>query len=202
MSSTLDPDWLTDRDAVLFDWDGTLANTHTAHFKALSDTLGPLGIPISWSWFLARTGTSAPETISGALQQYGITPTDPVDVMVAVCEERYLDHIEDVREIGWVADLARSLAGRLPTAVASGGMRHTIEATMKHLDLADLFTCTVTRDDVAEGKPSPEIFLLAAERLGVEPSRCLVLEDSDSGLLAAHRAGMTAVDIRTRAIAG
>ncbi|MGW4378786.1 HAD family hydrolase [Kitasatospora sp. NPDC004531] len=197
MSGTLDPDLLTGRRAVLFDFDGTLADTHTAHYKALSDTLGPYGIPISHDWYLAHTGTSTPETIADAFRQHGITPSVTVDALVADCEARYLDHLGDVREIGWVADLARDLAGRLPIAVASGGMRATVEATMRHLGLAELFGCTVTRDDVAEGKPSPEIFLLAAERLGVDPAHCLVLDDADTGLLAAARAGMAAVDVRT-----
>ncbi|KDN87550.1 HAD family hydrolase [Kitasatospora cheerisanensis] len=169
------------------------------HFAALSDTLAPLGIEVGWSWYLTHTGTSTPETIGDALRRHGVTPVEPVDALVAVCEERYLDHLAEVREIPRVADLARSLAGRLPLAVASGGMRRTVQATMAHLGLTGLFSCTVTRDDVAEGKPAPEIFLLAAERLGVDPARCLVLEDSDSGLLAAHRAGMAAVDIRTDA---
>ncbi|MFJ5924321.1 HAD family hydrolase [Kitasatospora sp. NPDC092948] len=200
MSDSLDPRWFADRHAVLFDWDGTLAHTHTAHFKALTDTLAPLGVPVDWNWFLAHTGTSTPETISAALHQHGITPPEPVDTLVTACEKRYLDHLDDVREIGWVADVARSLAGRLPTAVASGGMRDTVEATMNHLGLAHLFSCTVTRDDVTAGKPSPEIFLLAARRLRVDPARCLVLEDTDSGLLAARRANMAAVDIRTRTL--
>ncbi|OKJ05580.1 HAD family hydrolase [Kitasatospora sp. CB01950] len=199
MTGTHDPaDWFADRRAVLFDCDGTLADTHTAHFKALSDTLGPLGIRIGRDWYQDHTGTSTPETVRAALDQHDVTPADPLEALVAACERRYLDHLDDVREIRWVADLARSLAGCLPIAVASGGMRETVGATLQHLGLADLFACTVTRDDVTEGKPAPEIFLLAAERLGVPPTRCLVLEDTDSGLLAARRAGMPAVDIRTR----
>ncbi|MFD7641662.1 HAD family hydrolase [Kitasatospora sp. NPDC059795] len=118
-------------------------------------------------WYQGHTGTSTPETVRAALDQHGVTPADPLDALVVACERRYLDHLDDVREIRWVADLARSLAGRLPIAVASGGMRETVAATLQHLGLADLFACTVTRDDVTEGKPAPEIFLLAAERLGV-----------------------------------
>ena len=81
-------------------------------------------------------------------------------------------------------------------AVASGGIRRIVTQTLEAAGLSALFPVVVTADDVAHGKPAPDIFLLAAERLGVAPSACVVYEDGDLGLEAAQRAGMRAVDVR------
>lgn len=102
-----------------------------------------------------------------------------------------------VREIAWVADIARSADGR-PTAVASSGRRVSVEATLRAIGLDRTFDAVVTREDVESVKPSPDLFLLAARRLAVDPAQCAVLEDSDEGSLAARRAGMAVVDVRYR----
>ncbi|MFF5011209.1 HAD family hydrolase [Streptomyces phaeochromogenes] len=182
--------------AVLFDWDGTLADTHTAHYQALRETMAPFQIPVDWQWFIDRTGVSAAETIQALASLHGCQPPAPVHQLVARCEERYCDFLDAVSEVTWVADIARALHGRKPIAVASGGMRRSIEATMTHLGLTNLFDDLVAREDAKEGKPSPEIFQIAAHRLGVDPRECLVFEDSDFGILAATRAGMSAIDVR------
>jgi predicted MFS family arabinose efflux permease len=110
---------------------------------------------------------------------------------------QYRNHLDLVREITWVADLARTWHGRKPLAVASNSTAGTIAETMTHVGLAGLFRTVVSLDDVSAGKPAPDIFLLAAERLGVPATRCLVLEDSDVGVEAADRAGAAVVDVRT-----
>ncbi len=74
-----------------------------------------------------------------------------------------------------------------------------MQATLEVLKLRHLFDTVVSVDDVSRGKPEPDIFLLAAKRLGVAPEDCIVYEDSDSGLEAAQRAGMHFVDVRTLA---
>ncbi|MEO3973507.1 HAD family phosphatase [Streptomyces sp. CAU 1734] len=202
MSDVLNPLPDTDAyDALIFDWDGTLVDSHEAHYAALNDVLGRLGVSVPWSWYAARTGTSSAETLVQAAEEHRITLPRPAEELAAECETAYLGRLDRVREIGWVCDLARKNAHR-PIAVASGGRRAGIEATMAALGLAGLFPVLVTREDVDAGKPSPQLFLLAARRLGAEPARCLVLEDSDEGCLAAHRAGMPVVDIRPIAPGG
>jgi HAD superfamily hydrolase (TIGR01509 family) len=81
-------------------------------------------------------------------------------------------------------------------AVATGGMRLIIEPMLADTGIRDWFDAVVTADDVEHHKPAPDTYLLAAERLGVEPARCCAFEDTDLGLEAIHAAGMTAVDIR------
>ncbi|MFD7733473.1 HAD family hydrolase [Kitasatospora phosalacinea] len=192
-----DPESFARFGAVLFDCDGTLADTHPAHHLSLAATLAPYGVEVSREWYAGYTGTSTPETVRAALAgQPAAADDELVNRLVGECGERYLDHLAAVTEITAVTALARDLSGRLPLAVASGGTRRTVEATLQHLGLDGLFACAVTRDDVRQGKPAPDIFLLAARQLGVEPAACVVLEDADSGLLAAARAGMAAVDVR------
>ncbi|WP_051817540.1 HAD family phosphatase [Kitasatospora sp. NRRL B-11411] len=197
-----DPESFTGFEAVLFDCDGTLADTHPAHYLALAATLAPFGLEIGREWYEGYTGTSTPETIKAALDGQGVrSDGELIGRLVAECGERYLDHLAAVTEITPVTALARQLTGRLPLAVASGGTRRTVEATLRHLGLDGLFTRVVTRDEVERGKPAPDVFLLAARQLGVEPAACVVLEDADSGLLAARRAGMAVVDVRGRSAA-
>jgi HAD superfamily hydrolase (TIGR01509 family) len=81
--------------------------------------------------------------------------------------------------------------------VASGGERNIVLRTLELIGLGDTFSVVVTPEEVKEGKPAPDMFLLAAERMGVPPSECVVFEDSPLGLEAARRAGMTGVLVRT-----
>jgi beta-phosphoglucomutase-like phosphatase (HAD superfamily) len=181
-----------DAGCLVFDWDGTLVDSTAANYRALADTLARYGIPLDEDWYRARTGMSSDEMI-GVLDAAG-----RLDV-AAVSAERdatFLSHPDAVQALGPVVDIARRFHGRVPLAVASGGSGPVIRATMQSLGLDALFDTLVTREDVTAGKPNPEIFLLAAQRIGVEPGRCLVYEDSDEGLLAAARAGMAAVDVR------
>ncbi|MFJ1754799.1 HAD family hydrolase [Kitasatospora sp. NPDC088134] len=196
MVSLDDPAAFTRYGAVLFDCDGMLADTRPAHYLALAATLEPLGVLIGRPWYARYAGASTAETLRAALHPLEPGP-ELIARLVAECGERYTEHLPAVREITPVTALARTLFGHLPLAVASGGTRRTVEATLHHLGLDALFTTVVTRDDVDWGKPAPDLFLLAAERLGVAPTRCLALEDTDRGLLAAQRAGMAALDVRT-----
>lgn len=182
--------------ALIFDWDGTLADSRNANYRALSEALGSHGVALGEEWYLARTGTSTAELIAELVDQTGVTLDVPASRVVEECERHYLDHVHEVGEIRWVADIARHAHGRVPIAVASGGTRSIIEATMRATGLARLFDVVVSREDAGRGKPAPDIFLLAARRLDAEPGRCLVYEDSDEGVEAAKASGMDVVDIR------
>ncbi|WP_328345358.1 HAD family hydrolase [Micromonospora sp. NBC_00421] len=187
---------MNDHDAILFDWDGTLVDSHAAHYQSLKEVMDEQGIVVDRNWFMSETGMSTAESITLLARQQQVTLTLPLAELVRRCESVYLDSVDRVREITAIVDIARSNHGVLPMAVASGGLRASITATMTALDLDELFDVVVTREDVTAGKPAPDIFLVAAERLGVRASRCLVYEDSDAGIAAARAAGATVVDIR------
>jgi beta-phosphoglucomutase-like phosphatase (HAD superfamily) len=182
--------------AAIFDWDGTLADSHEAHFLANRDTLRDLGLVLERSWYDAHTGTSTDEVIAILSAAQGKSVSTPLHEVSSRCTAAYLGHLDKVEPIAWVVAVAESLSGRLAIAVASGASRTTVQPTMKAIGLGDLFPVVITREDVSRGKPSPEIFLLAAHRLGVAPAQCLVFEDSDEGIEAARLAQMPAIDVR------
>jgi beta-phosphoglucomutase-like phosphatase (HAD superfamily) len=100
-----------------------------------------------------------------------------------------------------IAGVARRAHGRRqPLAIGSNSTAITLDAGMRATGLASLFRAAICWNDVARGrgKPAPDIFLLAAERLGVDPGRCLVFEDTDEGIAAALAAGMDSYNVRTR----
>jgi HAD superfamily hydrolase (TIGR01509 family) len=97
-----------------------------------------------------------------------------------------------------VVDFARNVSRTHPVAVASGGTRDVVRSTLEKTGLAPLFPIVVTADDVEHGKPAPDMFLLAAKRMGVAPAGCLVFEDGQPGIEAAKAAGMKWVFVSSR----
>lgn len=180
--------------ALIFDCDGTLAHTIPTHIQAWLATLRPLGVDLSQEWLYDRRGMSSLELIETINHTFGHT-LDATFVN-SVRKKHFLDLLHQVVEIEAVADIARSYYGKIPLAVASGGDIRVVESTLKAIGLYSLFDAIVTVNDVSQGKPAPDIFFLAADRLGVSPTDCIVYEDSDAGLEAAHRAGMRAIDVR------
>jgi beta-phosphoglucomutase family hydrolase len=183
--------------ALIFDCDGTLADTMPAHYHAWLSMLRPYGIPFPEDRFYAMGGMPTAQIIRILAADAGISLSDSeVDRMVHCKEETFLRHLSEVRRIEPVVQVAARFRGQLPLAVASGGYRHTITRTLGQLQLLDWFDVLVTAEDTPRHKPAPDVFLEAARRLGVPASRCVVFEDTDIGLEAACRAGMTAVDVR------
>jgi beta-phosphoglucomutase-like phosphatase (HAD superfamily) len=122
--------------------------------------------------------------------------------MVRDKELRYLELLTEVRPIATVVAIAHRFRGELPMAVASGGEGWVVRRTLAAIGVEDWFDTVVGAEDTERHKPEPDVFLEAARRIDVEPSRCVVFEDSDLGLLAAARAGMTGVDVRAWQQAG
>jgi len=185
-----------DTECLLFDWDGTLVDSQYANYRAMSAVLLTEGVKLQHDWFDARTGLSSAEMIDTLVQERGLRLSRPVENLVAERDELFLGGAHLVRPHAEVLAVVRAYHCRLPMAVASGGARKIIEETMRHQPFHDHFDTLVTRDDVKHGKPAPDIFLRAAQELGVDPSRCTVYEDSDEGIAAAHAAGMTVIDVR------
>jgi HAD superfamily hydrolase (TIGR01509 family) len=116
--------------------------------------------------------------------------------VVADQESYYFSHLHRIRRNEPLIRFAEEAARRSSVAVASGGRRHIVQRTLGAAGLEGLFHHVVTMDDVKRGKPAPDLFLLAAERMGVEPRRCIVFEDGILGIEAAQAAGMQAVLLR------
>ena len=184
-------------DALIFDCDGTLADTMPAHYLAWSQTLDRYGIAFPEERFYSLGGVPAHRIVAMLFEEHGQPLTEARVLEVAAEKERlFEDRLHAVTCVDPVAQIARSYAGRKPLAVASGGYRHVIERTLELLGLRDHFGVIVGHEDVTNHKPAPDTFLLAARRLGVDPARCCAFEDTDLGLSAVRAAGMWAVDIR------
>lgn len=181
--------------AYIFDCDGTLVDSMPLHYEAWLASLIRHQAPFEFTeeLFYAHAGVREQDLVTILNGQYG-THIDPESVAIAKMEI-FHERIPEVPAVKIVADFARAAAGKIPMAVASGSEEHTVRACLEANDLIHLFQTIVTPRNVARGKPAPDMFLLAAERLGVQPADCLVFEDGQSGLTAAEAAGMQAVFI-------
>ena len=180
--------------ALIFDCDGTLADTMPNHFKAWAASLQSFGADLTEENFYRMGGWPNTAIIDDLNREFGYGLDQ--DQTQEDKERRYLEMLHTVTEIKAVADIARAHHGQVPMAVASSGNGHVVHQTLTSTGLIALFDVIVTADDVTHGKPAPDLFLLAAERLGMAPADCIVYEDGDPGLEAARRAEMRAVDIR------
>jgi beta-phosphoglucomutase family hydrolase len=180
--------------ALIFDCDGTLADTMPLHWQAWQVIQQRYNFKFPEDRFYSLGGVPSRDILAmlKAEQQVELNP-----IAVALeKEEAYLELLGQVEPIHSVVEIARSHHGRLPMAVASGGTRRVIELVLDHLRIRELFQTVVTSEDVLRQKPAPDIFLEAARRLGVEPQRCMAYEDTDLGIQAIRSAGMMAVDVR------
>ena len=191
----IDLDHLIDHDlidAVIFDCDGTLVDTMRAHFAAWNHALAVNGaeFSIDWETFRQWGGIAAHQVVRMLNEQHGaILDTE----YVRVAKQSHLEHaLGNTEEIEVIATFARKLHGNTPIAVASGGHPDNVRASLTAAGLRPLFPdeLIITPMDVEHGKPAPDMFLLAAERLGVAPERCLVVEDGPPGIEGAKAAGM------------
>lgn len=180
--------------ALIFDCDGTLADTMPTHYQAWRTSLETFGAAMTEKRFYEMGGMPTADMIRVLNAENGYTLD--IEETHDDKERRYVELLHTVQEVKAVADIARKYQGKVPMAVASGGIRSVVTQTLTTLGLLPLFDAVVTADDVAQGKPAPDIFLLAAQKLGVAPDGCIVYEDGDLGLEAARRAGMRAVDVR------
>jgi len=179
---------------LVFDCDGTIADTMPLHYQAWVKALREhrAEFPEAMFYELAGIPTARIIEILNERHGYGI----PVQETADYKESLYVALVDGVEPIEPVVRIVKSYAGRLPMAVATGATRAICSKTLRSLHLLEHFRAIVTADDVAHGKPAPDIFLEAARLLGVPPGACYAFEDADLGLQAARVAGMVAVDIR------
>lgn len=186
---------MTGFDAVIFDMDGVLVDGEPLHFETVNELLGRegksitldqykpyMGTKTGWADMIAAFGLSQPREYYSPI--YG-------DLVLG----RYRDRSEALPGALSVVTALRMSEQRL--AVASSSIRPWVEACLAKIGLGNAFEVLVTGSEVEKGKPDPEIYLLAAEKLGVDPKRCLAFEDAPAGIESAKRAGMTVWAVRT-----
>jgi len=178
--------------AVIFDVDGVLVDSYAAHLRSWLELAKETGIAFAERDFALTFGRTSREI----LRQYW-----PASDEAAV---RRLDHRKEAiyRELiradfpamaGAVALIDSLLAEGFALGVGSSGPPENVELVLEKLGKRGAFAAIITGDDVTRGKPDPQVFLLAADRIGIEPARCTVIEDAPAGIVAARAAGMKAI---------
>lgn len=179
---------------IIFDCDGTLADTMPLHWRAWQVITARHRLHLPEDRFYALGGIPSRDILKMLSQEQGIA----IDHLAVAREKEaeYLPLIAQVEPINTVVGVARANYGKIPLAVASGGTRRIIEQVLEHLGIRQLFKAIVTSEDVVNQKPAPDIFLEAARRIGVPPQQCRAYEDTDLGMQAIRTSGMEAVDVR------
>ena len=176
--------------ALIFDLDGTLADTMPVHFWAYKNILVDYGINFTPELFATLAGVPAVGTIEKLNEQFGTKMN--AEEVGHFKEAEYEKIMHKMKPIIPVVDLVKKYHGKMPMAVGTGGYHRLAWKTMEILGLDKYFDILVSSNDVTHAKPHPETFLKCAELLGVEPAICEVFEDADLGIQAAKSAGMMA----------
>ncbi|MDR3726124.1 MAG: HAD family phosphatase [Terracidiphilus sp.] len=179
--------------AYLFDCDGTIVDSMPLHYVAWKETLEEWNCVYEEKLFYAWGGRPVTEIISRLNEMQDLKM--PIEAVAHRKEILYLDQLSQLKAIPEVVEHIEAQHGRIPLAVVSGSRRESVVNSLTSVHLLDKFDTMVCAEDYKNGKPAPDAFLLAAERLGVAPKDCLVFEDTDLGIQAATAAGMASVRV-------
>ena len=182
-------------DAVIFDMDGVIVDSEPIHEMSFLELWQEMGYGdnhgIHFPDFYGRSDRVLWETF---IEKHH--PPQPIEELLGLREERLVQLLRDKQPIfNGVTELVQRLAKHLPLAIASGSVHRIINEVLAMRDLRRYFCCTASSEDVANSKPEPDVFLLAAERLNVKPASCCVIEDTVAGVIAGKAAGMTVMGI-------
>ena len=181
-------------EALIFDCDGTLVDTMPAHYVAWCHALAPSGITFSEQRFYEFAGVPTVTIVETLSREQSIACD--AEAIAREKDRLYLTAHDRGQPIGKVVAIAEREKGRRQLAVASGGFTEIVRTTLRAAGIEQLFEVVVGAEQVTRGKPSPDVFLRAAELLGIAPERCVVYEDAELGFQAARAAGMAVVDVR------
>lgn len=182
----------------IFDLDGTLVDTMPLHYRAWDAAMRSAGLTCALDEDLFYSLGGVPtRRVAELIADHYRLKVDPTAVFHH--KEALFGELQaDAKLIEPVANFARKVARTHPVAIASGGPREVVTRSLELAGLTPMFKVVVTADDVVNGKPAPDMFLLAARRMGVPPERCLVFEDAEPGMRAADAAGMQWVRVPSR----
>lgn len=179
---------------VLWDLDGTLADTEELHFQAWQQTLARYGVAHDRAAFLAGFGRSNRSILS---EMFGVTPDAPIVAEIAAAKESTVRSLLGATELALLPGVATWLdtfaAARMRQVISSSGPMANIAAMVSKLGIGDYFVSLMSGATLPRGKPHPDLFLNSAAAVGVAPEACVVIEDSIHGVEAARRAGMRCV---------
>jgi beta-phosphoglucomutase-like phosphatase (HAD superfamily) len=181
---------------IIFDLDGTLADTMPFHFKSWVIACGKFGATIDRTFLRKHTGAPGWIIAEEIIKKCKLNSSVTVDILL---EEKYkefykVQHL--VKPISPVVDIVKKYYGLIPMAIGTGGHNEAVTRTLEITDLTRYFDVVITANDVKNYKPDPETFLRCAEKMKIKAEDIEVFEDGDLGLEAATAAGMVATDVR------
>jgi beta-phosphoglucomutase len=189
--------------AVLWDLDGTLVDSEELHWRSWEHALRGEGSPVTYDQFKATFGQRNDRILRGWLG-----PEAPADRIEKIGEAKEVEYrrlaaVHGLIPLPGVAEwLVRLREAGWRQAIASSAPRMNVEVMLRALQLESYFDVIISAEDVTHGKPDPEVFLVAASRVGVPPQRCVVVEDAVAGIEAARRAGMCSIGVSRTATLG
>ena len=185
--------------AIIFDHDGTLVDSEPVHLKCWQSVLAPFQKTLSaLEYSESLSGIPSIDSATWLMRKFNLDTT--ANALLTEKQSRLNQYLalqacplmEDVKEV-----LQYLKQRNIPLGVASGAGSREVQRSLSYHDLEQYFICSTTKDDVQNNKPSPDVYLLAAEKMGFSPRACLAIEDSDSGQRSALAAGMQCLRLDT-----
>jgi len=183
-------------EAIIFDFDGIIIDTESPDLEVWQDCYRAHGLDLTLDVWAKRVGHNEDDSFDPVAHFEKITgqPFDPALRQANV--QRYLDRCASQPILPGVTALLQAARDHgIPLAIASSSYRKWVERWLRHHNLWHYFACIRTRDDVAKGKPAPDLYLSAAACLGVPVERCIAIEDSPIGMQAALSAGIRCIAV-------
>ncbi len=187
--------------AVIYDMDGVITDSEHLWAEAINAQLKKHGVDVpqtaAYERFLARhvRGRSQQYSIMKVKAYFGLTESVDTILQERLSMVKKLFH-QKLKPVAGIHGLLEKTSRHYPLAVASSSPRSIINLSLAKIRARSYFTVVISGDDFTESKPHPDIFLTTARKLGVTPAECLVIEDSYSGVEAAHRAGMRCIGLK------
>ncbi len=182
--------------AVIFDWDGTLAETRKAVLKSFQSVLKEVGCRVSDEFIVRRIGIGTKKTIIEAFRECNMRlDVSTLEKLAGEKVSIQAELLDNVTLFDGIIELLEALQRKTKIALATMSGKKVIDKLLKAKKLTKYFDVVVSADDVMHPKPNPEVFLMAAEKLGVPPKECVVVEDSVFGIRAAKVAKMKCIAV-------
>lgn len=189
--------------AVIFDFDGTLVDTTPVYLSVYMEVLRrDLNLEPEEHMVRKKFGKRSTEILTEMLREMDVDPrTIDVDYIVTTIREEFVSRLKDILMLPGAEELIKTLkkGGKCRIGLATASRPYSINNILGRFGLDGCFDAVVTADDAVRSKPAPDMFLLAAKRLGVKPGDCIAIEDAVYGVRAAKAAGMKVIAVATGA---